>query len=316
MPATRTARWGIAIGGGLASALLFAVSAKGSPLAILLAYFAPLPVMIAAMGWGGAAGLFASLAGALTLGLALDLRLGVAFALGVGLPAWWLAHLVMLAKDDGGRLAWYPLGRAGAWAVALAVGMALFGMASVAWAAGGLSGAAEALARRLAPLVESMAGGAANLPQGLDALEFTRFAVRLLPAAMAGSALLMLVVNLWVAGRVVAVSGRLARPWPDVAAEFVLPKPMLAALAASAAAVALGGLMAVGGWVVAVAALCAYGLQGLGVVHLRSRGWGGRRALLIATYLALVLLMPWPFAFLAVVGVGDAALRLSRPPGP
>ena len=45
-------RIGIAIGAGLAAALLFALTAKDTMLAATLASLAPLPIVIAALGWG------------------------------------------------------------------------------------------------------------------------------------------------------------------------------------------------------------------------------------------------------------------------
>ena len=45
-------RFVVAIGAGCAAALLFAVSAQSSILAMALAYLAPLPIMIATLGWG------------------------------------------------------------------------------------------------------------------------------------------------------------------------------------------------------------------------------------------------------------------------
>ena len=52
-------RYVVAIGAGCAAALLFAVSAETSPLAMALAYLAPLPIMIATLGWGLDAGAIA-----------------------------------------------------------------------------------------------------------------------------------------------------------------------------------------------------------------------------------------------------------------
>src|ERR1700674_2761245 len=54
----------IAVGAGLASALLFASLLSGSLLAILLCCLAPLPVLIAAIGWTHWAGLVAATIGA------------------------------------------------------------------------------------------------------------------------------------------------------------------------------------------------------------------------------------------------------------
>ena len=102
----------VGIGAGLVSALLFTVVITGSPLALLLSYVAPLPVFIAALGWNHRAGLVAVASGTLAVTLVLKLSLGLAFAIGAALPAWWIAYLALLARnDDQNNSEWYPLGR-------------------------------------------------------------------------------------------------------------------------------------------------------------------------------------------------------------
>src|SRR5687768_790078 len=91
----------VGIGAGLVSALLFTVVITGSPLALLLSYVAPLPVFIAALGWNHRAGLVAAVSGTAAVALVLKFALGMAFAVGAALPAWWIAYLALLARDDG-----------------------------------------------------------------------------------------------------------------------------------------------------------------------------------------------------------------------
>ena len=92
----------IGIGAGAAAALLFASVTSGSWLSIPLFYLAPLPIMIAGLGWSHWAALIA----------ALDRRARArrssfgpvfffAFLAGAGLPAWWLGYLAMLARPAG-----------------------------------------------------------------------------------------------------------------------------------------------------------------------------------------------------------------------
>ena len=89
-------RYAVAIGAGCAAAFLFAVSAQTSPLAMTLAYLAPLPVMIATMGWGVGAGAIAAAMFVAGLTLLADpfssLRYaastGLLFAASVAAPAW------------------------------------------------------------------------------------------------------------------------------------------------------------------------------------------------------------------------------------
>ena len=111
------------IGAGAAAALLFASVASGSAISVLLFYLAPLPILIAALGWSHWAALVAAFAGAAGLTAALGSYFFLAFLAGVGLPAWWLGYLALLAQpvpdSSDGALAWYPVGRIVLWAAIL-----------------------------------------------------------------------------------------------------------------------------------------------------------------------------------------------------
>src|SRR5215813_9673312 len=110
----------VGLGAGVASALVFASIASGSALSIPLFYLAPLPILIAAMGWSHVSGLIAAGVAALGLGVAFGSMLFVVFLAGVGLPAWWLGYLALLARPaangGSGHLEWYPIGRLVIWA--------------------------------------------------------------------------------------------------------------------------------------------------------------------------------------------------------
>ena len=91
----------IGLGAGAASALLFASVASGTALSIALFYVASLPILLATIGWSASTGLTAAALATAALGLAIDWRFSIAFALGVGAPAWWLGYLTMLARSTG-----------------------------------------------------------------------------------------------------------------------------------------------------------------------------------------------------------------------
>src|SRR5258708_20433885 len=103
----------VGLGAGAAAALLFASVASGSILATLLFYLAPLPILIAALGWSHWAGLLAGLTAAASLGLALNLYFFMAFLVGIALPPWWLSYLPMLPRpvpaNGSTTLEWYPI---------------------------------------------------------------------------------------------------------------------------------------------------------------------------------------------------------------
>ena len=118
----------IGIGAGAAAALLFASVTSGVWLSIPLFYLAPLPIVIAGLGWSHWAAVTAAVAGALGLGVVFGTVFLFAFAVGAGFPAWWLGYLAMLARPiaagNGGSqnpasIEWYPPGRLVIWAATL-----------------------------------------------------------------------------------------------------------------------------------------------------------------------------------------------------
>src|ERR1700734_4567061 len=88
----------IALAAGCASALMFASIVSGALIALLLFYLAPLPLMVAALGWGPLAAAIGGIAAAVGLGAIFGLPYCLAFVVTVALPAWWLRHLALLRR--------------------------------------------------------------------------------------------------------------------------------------------------------------------------------------------------------------------------
>src|SRR4051795_8771129 len=118
----------IAIAAGCASALMFASIVSGALISLLLFYLAPLPLMMAALGWGPLSATIGGIAAATGLGAIFGLPYCIAFAVTVALPAWWLGHLTLLGRPvtngassgNGASLVapaleWYPVGRVLLW---------------------------------------------------------------------------------------------------------------------------------------------------------------------------------------------------------
>src|ERR1700738_3513341 len=132
----------IAIAAGCASALMFASIISGALISLLLFYLAPLPLMVAALGWGPLCATIGGITAATVLGLTFGLPFCVAFAVAIALPAWWLGHLALLGRpfaagaapsNDEQVLEWYPVGRILLWIVifaAIMMTVALIAMSS------------------------------------------------------------------------------------------------------------------------------------------------------------------------------------------
>lgn len=306
----------IGIGAGAAAALLFASVISGSWLSILLFYLAPLPIMIAGIGWSHWAALAGALTGALALGLVFGLVFFFAFLAGAGIPAWWLSYLTMLARPavarangamSGAALEWYPPGRLVVWAAVLA---ALVVVAAIPNFGIDVEGFRAGLHEALARMLRAQPGLAtdSSLP-GVDNVErFVDFLVAVIPAVAAALATVTNIFNLWLSARIVKVSGLLRRPWPQLS-EMRFP-PLAAAFLAIAMGLSfLGGLIGIVAGVLLTSLLMAYGLLGFAVLHAITRGLDRRPFILGGAY-AVVLVLGWPVLAFCLLGLIDVAFNL------
>jgi hypothetical protein len=218
----------VGLGAGAAAALLLASVVSGSIAAIFLFYLAPLPILIAALGWNHIAGLIA---------------------------------------------------------------------AAVATAAITLRKAYEGILR--------------------DQSLIDMLVVAVPPGAAVFSTVTNL-FNLWLAARIVKISGRLRRPWPDLAS-LALPASSSGLLAAAIAGSFLPDLFGILSGAFAASLLMAFAVLGFAVLHAITRGSSSRAVVLAAVYAATIVL-GWPLLALSLLGLAEAAFnirnRVARKRGP
>ena len=298
----------IAIAAGCASALMFASIVSGALISLLLFYLAPLPLMVAALGWGPLSATIGGIAAATVLGAIFGLPYCIAFVVATALPAWWLGHLALLGRplttgtqtaNDAAALEWYPVGRILLWIVIFATittTATLFTMGSDGPAIQGT------MRSGWAHLMES--AGITPTDRRLDAL------VTIAPVAAITAAVMMLTLNLWLAARITVTSGRLHRPWPDLKTT-ALPPLTLAALCVAIAFCFSGGLLAIVAQIVAAALVIAYVLTGFAVLHTLTLALKSRALWLSCTYLVVVV-FAWAVLAIALLGIADAVFGLRR----
>ncbi len=304
----------VGIGAGLVSALLFSVVITGSPLALLLYSAAPLPVFIASLGWNHRSGLVAAAAGAIAVALALTVSAGIAFAVIIALPAWWISYLSLLARDDGrGGAEWYPLGNLLLWIAATAA-LATIGSALV------MTTDYEAYRAVITRMIENLLNemvrsrmiapssdvGIAELAQGVAAA---------VPVGIGASFVTTITLNLWLAGKTVSISGRLPRPWPFIPSAS-LPRPALLLLGGAVIVSLTGGFIGVAGAALTGALLAAFMFTGLAMLHDLSRGRPWRMPMLISVYVALVVMQAVLTPLLALAGLIDTLFGLRKRAAP
>jgi hypothetical protein len=313
----------IALAAGAASALMFASTASGALISLVLFYLAPLPLMVAAMGWGPAGAAIGGVAAGFTLGAIYGWPSFLTFIITVAAPACWLGHLALLGRpaaisvaDDGATpgattMEWYPIGRILIWTAGFA--------AVITFAALGTDGAATDAMLRHGLL--RILGAPDSTPIDGDLQRIIDAMVNVAPAAAAMVAITTLTFNLWLAAKITATSGQLHRPWPLLAAA-TLPPMTPVALALALAFCFTGGSVAMAARIISGALLMAYALIGFATLHTLTRGIRLRTLMLSCTY-GVVLVLMWPVLALVALGLADAAfgfrsryLRRRPPPLP
>jgi hypothetical protein len=299
----------IAIAAGCASALMFASIVSGALISLLLFYLAPLPLMMAALGWGPLSATIGGIAAATGLGAIFGLPYCIAFVVTVALPAWWLGHLALLGRPmsngaspaDGASsgapaVEWYPVGRILLWITGFAALTTMAALLTLGNDAATITGALRrGLLRIIGPRNAASTG---ETEQWIDTL------VTIAPVAAAIVAMMTLTLNLWLAAKITATSGRLHRPWPDLKSAE-LPRMTLAALSVAIAFCFTGGLLAILAQTVTAGLMMAYALTGFAVLHTLTLAWKSRALWLSCTY-AIVIVFSWPILAMVVLGLADA----------
>jgi hypothetical protein len=300
----------IGLGAGTCSALLFASALSGSMLSLVLFSLAPLPIMIAALGWSHWTGLAAALIAALASAVAISPFYLVSFLVSVGLPAWWLGYLALLARPAGpdGELEWYPAGRLVLWAAILGAVVIMAGLSQLGTGEATIRDTLHSIFEQILRAQQSIPAGEPLSIGGSDPDRLIDLLVSLVPLVAAMLSTLTQFVNLWLAGRIVKLSGRLKRPWPDLAA-IRFPPATPIALAAALAASFLPGVIGVAASLPAASLFVAYAALGFAVLHGITRYWQSRAVVLFGVYTAVAFLV-WPVLLMSLLGLIDAALDL------
>jgi hypothetical protein len=313
----------VGFGAGLASALLFAASTRGTGLAMALAYVCILPLLIGAIGFSALASLTGAGAGALLLAYAGEPLLGIAFFLGFGVPGFLLGGLAgwsyrLTAPDDAPestRSPTYHLSPgallAGAVLVAACAAWTLTG--ALIWSEGGYHAALEAALAEYGPALDPTLQKLAKVAPDLDLAQAKKIIVLSFPAAVAASQTLLLAFNLWLAARAIDISGRLDRAWPPLPETTVLPRGLGLAFLVAVGLCFAGESVAVFAGAFAAAAGVALSLQGLAAAHALTRDHSQRGAILASVYsvtLVGVAVAPPLLIALVVFGLAESALSL------
>ena len=319
---------GLAAGlaGGLAGVLLSMLTLQHPPLTLLTGLIAPLPLMIAALGFGPLSGALAVAVGSIFV-VFFDMKLGhlvlggarspsvagldvLVFLVALGLPSWLLGMAartpISIATTRGMRPEEWLLARIALIAVLFGA-LAVATIFAIAITANGGYDAFNGAVTDAFDQVWRLVAENRSLPSGLDAHQVAVELTWLMPPLVSGGVVIFYLVNLWLAARIAKISDLLRMPWPDIPRHVRLPRAAALVLAVSLGLSLLGGGVGLVSRVVSAALIAALALQGLAVIHSVTRGRGSRLPVLVIVYLSIVALMPWPLLFWGAVGLLDTA---------
>lgn len=293
---------GIGLLAGSATALLCLGVAAGSGLSVALYFLSAVPLMVATLGWGFAAGLAGALVATVAIAAFANVQLAIYIVMTTILPAtaagYWM-HLARPAEEVGGpsgQLAWYPLSdvivrlaviTAGAFIVAgILIG---YGPALVEEVVGEMIGRLQEANPEFA-----------FTPEGRESL--LSFMTGAIPFMQPALWLMVLIGSLYLALAITRASGRLKRPRDDWPAALRLPRAGSIILAVAIAASFIGGPVGLAATAASGALVGGFTLAGLAVFHQRTRGQPWRPLAMIVVYGAVLvtLVAALPFFLLGL----------------
>ncbi|WP_454915436.1 DUF2232 domain-containing protein [Xanthobacter sediminis] len=303
----------IAIAAAAASALLAAGVAAGSVLAVPLFYLAPLPVMIAGLAFSPIAAGLAVVFASIGLGVMFGGTFLLAYAVGMGGPAFALAYAALLARpDEAGRdgLVWFPVG-------SLVLLAAAFGTVGVWAALIAMATDYESYKAVVTASFDAVVGRPSG--GGDDAEAAGAFMAHVLPPMAGLITMLSQLICLYLAARAARISQRLPRPWPAISG-LRLPRATAAALAvALVLTLLLPGMLGLAASVAAATVLLAFAVAGFAVVHALTIG-NSVRVIVLSVLWITALVFGWPVLAMAALGFADTFLdfraRLAPGSGP
>ena len=299
------ARTLLAVGAGIASALLFGTLMTGSPLAIVIMPFSMLPLFLIGLSGGAVPSIIAAVAATSLVAAMGGLVSAVAYAAAEAVPAVAISgQAVRHRTDRDGRRVWLPVGHLMGYMTGYGALLLVVIFLGFSGFEGGFIGLVE---RQVTLIFEPM------VADGPDAREMlTQFAAqvaRLAPGTMAAWWLIITLVSLGIAHSLLRRWGRNLRPTLGLA-RVETPRWITVALAGGV----LLGLLADGtaglvGWNLVQVLIVPFVFVGLMVLHMLCRGWGPGPIFLGLFYLVLFV-RGWPMFVAAALGFAEQWVKL------
>tara|TARA_B100000315_G_scaffold257793_1_gene307828 strand:- start:1928 stop:2875 length:948 start_codon:yes stop_codon:yes gene_type:complete len=285
----------VAIGVGLASALLSIAIAFGSGLGLLLVYFALLPILLVGLSQGQRSVSIAAVAGVFGTIFLTNIFQGALYGVSVALPAWLIVRYALMNQTaQDGSIVWFPIGEILARLAALGGIALVVGAITYFDAPGGIAKVIEEFLDKIL---------AARLQFGSPAQRqlLVERLVPFFPAISASSWILMTLLNSILAQFILIKAGRNLRP-AVLYSSISAPEWLYWGLVGAGALALLGsGSFEYVGRNLAMVLAIPFFFIGLGVIHTLARLLRSPSIALTAFYFLMVI-SSWAIFIVAIIG--------------
>lgn len=294
----------LALAAGLISAVVFASATMGPVLLRFVLYFlTPLSLYLAGLGLGPAAAAIAAIVATMIIMLLANPLTAGAYAISTAIPAVVCTRLVLLSRTSEDGQEWYPVGRVVAAAAAFG---GVFTLVVLSLMGGDVEVLTKVMHGIVDTFVKSEIAGLPGAPEITEAQidELAGTTLKSLPWVLGALATATILFNLWLGGRITLASGRLLRPWPDLAS-LTLPPTATFAICAATALTFLDGMPGLYAGGFAAPFFIAFALVGLALIHTVTRGSPWRTFALAALYTGLLLFTAGVLLMLSLAGLAE-----------
>ncbi len=290
---------------GLAAALLSVGSVAQNALSITLFVLSPLPIMIAALGWGPIAGLASVVICGLTIWQYAGLSPALIIAATTAIPSAIITYFAGMARYAEGRSEWYPLSSILlTLAICVASGFVFVGF---------IIGFNDEYARTLGvEMVKTLAEADPQFALNpASTIALANMIVKAIPFLQPASWTLVLVANFWGALHIARRSGLLQRPKDDFPTKLSMPWLALPFFALTVAGAFLSGAFGLIAACFVGALAMAFTIAGFAKFHAVTRGKAWRAVALSMGYFT-VLTIGFPALFFLFAGLFSASKNTAK----
>ena len=272
----------------------------GNSLAFLLFYLTPLPIILIGIYYNWRYSLISSLITIFLIFL-FNKNLSIFFCLGIAIPSIYLSYLTMLSKEFNNSVEWYPISLIFSKIIIIS---SLLCVCGVFYFGNDINTFQANIEITLNGMFESRPDIQGNLNNNSIA-----YLSKIVAPIMNLIIMFTLIVNLWIASKILVFSKQLKRPWPSLRLLNLPPYYIYAYILLLIGAIFATGIFQIIFIALSSALTFAYAIIGLSVIHTITIGIPTRPLILAAIYTLimffLIIIIP-----IAIIGILDFNFKI------